>query len=137
MNVSTSAFYAWNQQPEITDITRKREAFDIKVHDIFEENRKIYGSRRISKELKKLSINAGRYKVRQAMARLGLEVRYPKKFKVTTDSDHNHSISPNTLNREFKVTEPNKVWTTDITYLWTLEGWLYVAVGDGRVSPFI
>ena len=116
MNVSTSAFYAWNQQPEITDITRKREAFDIKVHDIFEENRKIYGSRRISKELKKLSINAGRYKVRQAMARLGLEVRYPKKFKVTTDSDHNHSISPNTLNRDFEATEPNEVWATDITY---------------------
>ena len=62
------------------------------------------------------------------MARLGLEVRYPKKFKVTTDSDHNHSISPNTLNREFEATEPNKVWTTDITYVWTLEGWLYVAV---------
>ncbi len=49
--------------------------------------------------MKKLGINAGRYKVRQAMARLGLEMRYPKKFKVTTDSDHNHSISPNTLNR--------------------------------------
>ncbi len=128
MKVSTSAFYAWNQQPEITDITRKREAFDIKVHDIFEENRKIYGSRRISNELKKLSINAGRYKVSQAMARLGLEVRYPKKFKVTTDSNHNHSISPNTLNRDFEVTEPNKVWATDITYVWTLEGWLYVAV---------
>ena len=116
MSVSTSAFYAWNQQPELIDKIRKREAFDIKVRDIFEENRKIYGSRRISKELKKSGINAGRYKVRQAMARLGLEVRYPKKFKVTTDSDHNHSISPNTLNREFEVTEPNKVWTTDITY---------------------
>lgn len=128
MRVSTSAFYAWNRQPEVTDQARKREAFDIKVRDIFEGNRKIYGSRRISKELKKLGINAGRYKVRQAMARLGLEVRYPKKFKVTTDSDHNHSISPNTLNREFEVTEPNKVWATDITYVWTLEGWLYVAV---------
>ncbi|NYT47238.1 MAG: DDE-type integrase/transposase/recombinase [Candidatus Methanofishera endochildressiae] len=43
-------------------------------------------------------------------------------------SDHNHSISPNTLNRDFEVTEPNKVWATDITYVWTLEGWLYVAV---------
>jgi repressor of nif and glnA expression len=53
----------------------KRDAFDIKVRDIFEANRKIYGSRRISKELKRLGINAGRYKVRQAMARLGLEVR--------------------------------------------------------------
>ena len=101
MRVSTSAFYAWNQRPKMTGKARKREAFDIKVRDIFEANRKIYGSHRISKDLKRLGINAGRYKVRQAMARLGLEVRYPKKFKVTTDSDHNHSISPNTLNREF------------------------------------
>jgi transposase InsO family protein len=128
MRVSTSAFYAWNQQPEITYKTRKREAFDAKVRDVFEENRKVYGSRRISNILKEQGVNAGRYKVRQAMARLDLEVRYPKKFKVTTDSNHNDSISPNTLNREFEVTEPNKVWTTDITYLWTLEGWLYVAV---------
>jgi transposase InsO family protein len=89
MKVSTRAFYAWNRQPEMPDKARKKEAFDIKVRDIFEVNRKIYGSRRISIELKKADINAGRYKVRQAMARLGLEVRYPKKFKVTTDSDHN------------------------------------------------
>ena len=76
----------------MTGKARKRDAFDIKVRDIFEANRKIYGSRRISKEVKRLGINSGRYKARQAMARLGLEVRYPKKFKVTTDSDHNHSI---------------------------------------------
>ena len=58
----------------------------------------------MSKELKKLGINAERYKTRQALARLGLEVRYPKKFKVTIDSDHNHSISPNTLNRVVRYT---------------------------------
>jgi len=128
MAVSTSAFYAWNQQPEITDKKKQTQAFDAKVQSIFEENRKVYGSRRISNRLKELGINAGRYKVKKAMARLKLEVRYPKKFKVTTDSDHNDSISPNTLNREFETAEPDKVWTTDITYVWTLEGWLYVAV---------
>ncbi len=78
--------------------------------------------------LKKVGINAGRYKARGLMARLGLEVRYPKRFKVTTDSDHNETISPNRRARQFEVTEPNRVWTTDITYVWTLEGWLYVAV---------
>ncbi len=62
------------------------------------------------------------------MARLGLEVRYPKRFKVTTDSDHNEAISPNKLDRQFEVNEPNKVWTTDISYVWTYEGWLYIAV---------
>ena len=60
---------------------------------------------------------------------MGLQVRYPRKFKVTTDSKHHHVISPNTLNRDFEVTEPNKVWTTDITYVRTQDGnWLYVAI---------
>ncbi len=62
------------------------------------------------------------------MVQLGLEVRYPKRFKVTTESHHSKTISPNELGRQFDVTEPNKVWTTDITYVWTLEGWLYVAI---------
>jgi len=57
-----------------------------------------------------------------------LKVRYPKCFKVTTDSNHNEAISPNRLDRQFKVTQPNQVWTTDMTYVRTLQGWLYVAV---------
>jgi putative transposase len=59
---------------------------------------------------------------------VGLKPRYPKRFKVTTDSNHNETISPNILDRNFDVVAPNKVWTTDITYVWTLEGWLYVAI---------
>jgi len=82
----------------------------------------------MSDKLSKMGIKAGRYKVTRLMPELGLKVRYPKKFKITTDSDHNDSISPNTLNHQFTVTSPNKVWTTDITYVWTLEGWIYVAV---------
>ena len=62
------------------------------------------------------------------MKKLGLKPRYPKRFKVTTDSRHNNMISPNLLDRKFEVMAPNKVWTTDITYVWTLEGWLYVAI---------
>jgi transposase InsO family protein len=62
------------------------------------------------------------------MTRLGLQVRYPKRFKVTTDSDHGEAISPNLLDRQFDVAAPDQVWATDITYVWTLEGWLYVAI---------
>ena len=87
-----------------------------------------YGTRRLSDALNKAGYQAGRDKVRRLMVQLGLEVRYPKRFKVTTDSDHHETISPNTLNREFEVGSPNTVWTTDITYIWTLEGWLYLAV---------
>jgi transposase InsO family protein len=59
---------------------------------------------------------------------VALAVRYPKRFKVTMDSNHNETISSNKLNRQFTVAAPNTVWTTDITCVWTLEGWLYVAV---------
>jgi transposase InsO family protein len=114
--VSTSAFYAWQHCPKRTENQKKKQAFDAKVKAVFEDNKKVYGSRRLSNYLKAQGISAGRYKVKQAMARLQLEVHYPKKFKVTTDSDHSESISPNTLNREFDTSEPNKVWATDITY---------------------
>jgi putative transposase len=79
-------------------------------------------------ELHKAGFKAGRYKVRTFMRKLGLKPRYPKRFKVTTDSNHNEAISPNILDRNFDVVAPNKVWTTDITSIWTLEGWLYVAI---------
>ncbi|QBC29024.1 hypothetical protein U737_20115 [Methylomonas sp. LW13] len=54
--------------------------------------------------------------------------KFQQPVKVTTDSNHNEAISPNRLDRQFKVAQPNQVWTTDITYVWTLQGWLYVAV---------
>ncbi len=128
MQVSTSAYYAWRKVSDDPVKTRAREQLEAKVCELFELNKKVYGARRMSDALKKAGINAGRYKAGGLMVRLGLEVRYPKRFKVTTDSDHNESISPNKLDRKFVVTTPNKVWTTDITYVWTLEGWLYVAV---------
>ncbi|WP_082409944.1 IS3 family transposase [Methylomonas koyamae] len=62
------------------------------------------------------------------MRELKLKVRYPKRFKATTGSNHSEAISPNRLDRQFQVAELNQVWTTDITYVWTLQGWLYVAV---------
>jgi len=128
MQVSTSAFYGWAKLPETSDKTMQEEELESKVRQLFDDHKQTYGSRRLSDALKKAGINAGRYKVRRLMAQLGLEVRYPKRFKVTTDSNHNDAISPNLLNRQFDVAAPNKVWTTDITYVWTLEGWLYVAL---------
>nr|WP_269747886.1 DDE-type integrase/transposase/recombinase [Methylomonas lenta] len=101
---------------------------------MFSEHKSIYGSRRLSDELNKQGFTVGRFKTRRLMQERELAVRYtqggrpPKKFKVTTDSNHDETISPNRLNRQFKVAKPNPVWTTDITYVWTLQGWLYVAV---------
>lgn len=128
MQVSTSAFYAWSRMPEESDKKTLKKQLETKAAQLFEENKKVYGSRRLSEAFIKEDIQVGRYKARQLMKKLGLKPRYPKRFKVTTDSDHHEAISPNLLNRQFEVAEHNKVWTTDITYVWTLEGWLYVAV---------
>jgi putative transposase len=67
----------------------------------------------------------GRYKVRRLMRELGLKAKAPKRYKVTTDSRHSFPVAANLLDRKFDVDKPNTVWTTDITYVWTLEGWLY------------
>jgi putative transposase len=126
--VSTRAFYACSKAPESNDKKILKKQLETQAVQLFEENKKIYGSRRLAEAFINEDIQVGRFKARQLMKKLGLKPGYPKRFKVTTDSDHNDAISPNLLNRKFDVTVPNKVWTTDITYGWTLEGWLYVAL---------
>ena len=128
MEVGTSAYYAWCNAA--TNGNKKQEDQELadKVRQIFTDNKHSFGSRRLSDRLKKQGFAVGRFKTRRIMRELNLKVRYPKRFKVTTDSNHNETISPNLLDRQFQVAKPNQVWTTDITYVWTLQGWLYVAV---------
>ena len=121
MQVSTSAFYAWAKTPEDTDKKVLQKQLEAKAIELFEENKNVQGSRRLSEAFIKADIQVGRYKARQLMNKLGLKPHYPKRFKVTTDRDHKEAISPNLLNRQFDVAAPNKGWTTDITYVWTLE----------------
>ena len=128
MAVSKSAYYAWCKKPNTAAKKRQQQWLINKVTQEFKESRYSYGSRRLSIELKKQGIQVGRHKVRRLMQALKLAVRYPKRKQVTTDSRHSESVSPNTLDRQFKVSQPNQVWATDITYVWTLQGWLYVAV---------
>jgi|CXWL01.1.fsa_nt_gi transposase InsO family protein len=128
MEVSASAFYAWLKTPADTDKTQQKAALEAKARQLFDDHKHTYGYRRLSDALGKAGLKSGHYQVRHLMARLGLKARYPKRFKVTTDSNHDEAISPNSLDRQFDVVAPNQVWTTDITYVWTLDGWLYLAV---------
>ena len=128
MAVSSSAYYAWCQSAHKGPKAEQDHVLAKKLRQLFNENRGVYGSRRLTNALKTQGIQVGRYKVRRLMQDLNLVARYPKRFKVTTDSRHSESISPNKLDRQFSVSQPNQVWTTDITYVWTLQGWLYVAV---------
>ncbi|NOS73951.1 MAG: IS3 family transposase [Methyloglobulus sp.] len=128
MEVSSGAFYTWLKTPQDSEKAQRKVALETKARQLFNGHKQTYGYRRLSNELGKAGMKSGHYQVRHVMARLGLKARYPKRFKVTTDSNHNAAISPNSLGRQFEVEAPNQVWTTDITYVWTLEGWLYLAV---------
>lgn len=95
---------------------------------IAESSKNSYGSRRMKKALNALGFPIGRSKTRRLMKEASVYVRYRKKYKVTTNSNHKKPLFENVLNRQFKVDRPNQAYVSDITYLWTQEGWLYLAV---------
>ena len=95
---------------------------------IAESSKNSYGSRRMKKALNALGFPIGRSKTRRLMKEASIYVRYRKKYKVTTNSNHKKPLFENVLNRQFKVDRPNQAYVSDITYLWTQEGWLYLAV---------
>ena len=103
-------------------------ALAVHVTSIFTEMKGAYGWPRIWRELQARGIRAGKERVRKLMKMNGLQARGKRKFKVTTDSSHSLPVSPNLLERKFDVSLPNRVWTGDVTYIWTDEGWVYLAV---------
>ncbi len=80
------------------------------------------------KQLRKEGFEIGRYRVRALMRTLGLVVKKKRRFVLTTDSAHTLPVADNLLNREFEPAQKNRVWTTDISYIWSLQGWVYLAV---------
>jgi transposase InsO family protein len=98
------------------------------IKDIFAKNRNVYGARRILKELAKKGIKISRRRVRKLMVAAGLVCKTRRKFRVTTDSNHNRPVAPDLLKRQFHVAAPNRYWVGDITYIPTQNGWLYLAV---------
>ena len=125
MQVSRSAYYHWRTTEHAPN--EGEMMLKTKIQSLFDKSRKTYGSRRLVIALNEQGYQVGRFKVRTLMEQLQLEVRYPKRFRVTTDSNHPLTVAPNTLNRQFNPTKPNQIWTTDISYVWTLEGFVYVA----------
>ena len=103
-------------------------ALEDRTKEIFDYSKASYGSRRIAEYLQSVGYRIGRYRARSLMRKLGLKVKNTKRYKVTTDSRHSYPVAPNLLDRKFEVDTPNTVWTADITYIWTLEGWSYLAV---------
>ncbi len=129
MRVSRSGFYDYLHRYTSGDDNRPADAaLCARIKEIFNMSKASYGSRRIVKQLIAEGHQIGRYKVRRIMRQLGLKAKTPKRFKLTTDSRHSFAVAPNVLDRNFDVDAANKVWTADISYVWTFEGWLYLAV---------
>jgi transposase InsO family protein len=98
------------------------------VKDIAESSKYTYGSRRMKKALNALSYPVSRNKARKLMREAGVTARQRRKYKVTTNSNHQQPVFESRLNREFDVAELDQVYAADVTYVWTQEGWLYLAV---------
>ena len=105
----------------------EREDLLIKIKDAYVESRGVYGSPRITAELKRRGENCNRKTIARLMKSEGIHAKTVKRFKRTTNSNHKGKISENILNQNFIVRKPNKVWVSDITYIRTREGWLYLA----------
>ena len=127
LEVSRSGYYAWLKHPE-SKRDQDDKALSQEILEIHQESFCTYGSPRVYRELKRRGKHIGEKRIVRLMRKDGLRAKTKRKFKVTTDSRHNFPVAPNLLNREFTPEEPNQVWASDITYIWTAEGWLYLAV---------
>jgi transposase InsO family protein len=126
LRVSRSAFYAWLVRPKSRRETANDELLE-KIAQAHAKSRKTYGSRRIHKQLVSEFETCSKNRVARLMKRRGLKAKTTRKFRATTNSKHSFPVAENLLAREFNVKAPNRVWATDITYVPTEEGWLYLA----------
>ena len=127
LEVGSSGFYAWLNRPESP---RKQETrrllMAIKV--IHQKSRKNYGSPRIHAELNENGYACSKHRVSRLMSQHGIVSKHKRKFKVTTNSAHSYPVAGNLLQRRFDVSGPGECWVSDITYIPTQEGWLYLAI---------
>jgi putative transposase len=127
LHVSRSGYYAWSKRPPAPR-TLRDQTLALEVAAIHTESHGRYGSPRVHAELRERGQRIARKRVARLMRVAGLCARERRRFRATTDSGHGMAIKDNLLARCFTVPAPNSGWVADITYLWTLEGWLYLAV---------
>ena len=127
MKVARSGYYAWcHRTPSKTEVANQQLTDTIKT--VFDASDQTYGSPRIYEELKVQHVACSQKRVARLMRQAELKAVLPKHFAVTTDSNHALPVAENLLDRQFVAEKPNTRWTADISYVWTSEGWLYLAV---------
>ena len=122
-----SGYYAWRVRPQ-SNRARENEQLDHHIRTAYRIHKGTYGSPRITEALKRQNIACSENRVARRMRINGIKAKTKKRFKVTTNSKHNHPVAKNLLDQNFKTQRPNQVWVSDITYIWTREGWMYLAV---------
>ena len=128
LDVSVSGYRAWKRggRPDRKRLTDSQML--ALIRSIHKESKGAYGGPRVVRELRKRRFSASKGRVERLMRENGIHARHKRRYKVTTDSKHTLPVAENLLARNFAPSAPNRVWTSDITYLWTEEGWLYLAI---------
>ena len=127
MNITSRGFRAWRSRPVSQ---RQRDDLVLLAHIREQHNLSLgsYGRPRMTQELKEAGLSVGHRRVGRLMRQNGVKVVRTRKYKATTASNHRFNIAPNLLDRDFMADSPNRKWAGDISYIWTREGWLYLAV---------
>ena len=126
LEVSESGYHAWRQRPPSAR-TQENLRLETEIKAAHQRTRETYGPQRLQSDLADHGIPASVYRIKRIRRRLGLRCKQKRKFKATTNSSHALPLAPNLLDRQFAVATPNCTWVTDITYVATDEGWLYLA----------
>lgn len=128
LGVPPGSYYAWRKRP-VCRRTQDNARLDVHIQAVFAEHKGRYGSPRIAEELRRDHGKiCGDNRVAARMQTLGLHAKGKRKYKATTQSNHTLPVAPNLLEQHFEAEAPNQKWVSDITYVWTDEGWLYLAV---------
>jgi putative transposase len=127
LGVSPSGYFAWRSRPACR---RQQEDLVLLAHirSAFTLSNDTYGSPRMTRELQEEGLAIGRRRTARLMSENGLKARQKRRFKRTTDSHHGFPVAPNLLEQDFTAERPDQKWGADISYVWTREGWLYLAV---------
>ena len=126
LGVSRGGYYAWAGRAESARAADDR-TLAAEIRAAYEASRGRYGSPRVHAELRARGRRIGRKRVARLMRGMGLAARRRRRFRRTTDSRHAFPIAPNLLERNFTAEAPDRVWLADLTYIWTAQGWLYLA----------
>jgi putative transposase len=126
LGVSKGGYYEWRDRPQ-SEQAKRKEKLTAQIKRVYMESKRRYGSPKITELLNQEGWNVSQKTVTRIMREKGLRSKTVKKYKATTNSKHSYPVYPNLLNQQFQVDKPGTVWVGDITYIWTKQGWLYLA----------